>query len=136
MNFDQEKACKMLRSFSSAKAVEWLIENYNFEDGNAGEAYLIMPHRSWSKPDQIKLADYYLSNLPHRSDRGYKAFLKFMGLHNFLKVIERHLPADPGQRTLIKYYLQPILESHSEKIKYEALVSEFLNSIGNPVSQK
>lgn len=129
MNLDQENACKTLRGFSSAKAVEWLMENYNFENGNAGEAYLIMPHRSWTKPDQLKLADYYLGNLPHRSDRGYKAFLKFMGVSNFLTVMARHLPVDLEQRALIKYHLQPVLDSHPDRNRYQSLVSQFLSSL-------
>jgi hypothetical protein len=120
MNLDQENACKTLRGFSSAKAVEWLMENYSFESGKAGEAYLIIPHRSWLKADQLKLADYYLGNLPHRSDRGYKPFLKFMA---------RHLPDDPGQRALIAYHLKPVLDSHPDRIKFQSLVSDFLNAL-------
>ena len=128
MNLDQENACKTLRGFSSAKAAEWLMENYSFESGKAGEAYLIIPHRSWLKADQLKLADYYLGNLPHRSDRGYKAFLKFMALPHFLEVMTRHLPDDPGQRALIAYHLKPVLDSHPDRIKSQSLVSDFLNA--------
>lgn len=125
MNSDRQNVCRVLRGLTSADAVEWLIQNFNSEKGNSGEAYVVIPRRSWEKKDQIKLANFYLGNLPHRSDLGYRAFLKFMGLPNFISVITSHLPDDPEQRALVDYYLRPILEAHPSKERHKDLVEEF-----------
>lgn len=129
MKLEQQEACKTIRGLNSAKAAEWLMENYSFDTGNAGEAYVIMPHRSWSKSDQIKLADYFFSNLPHRSDRGYRAFLNFMALPTFIQALRRHLPDEREERELMRYHLQAILKSHPDSQKYKLLINDFLQSL-------
>lgn len=129
MKLDQSEACKKIRALSSEDAVEWLIANYSFETGSAGEAYVIMPHRSWTKRDQTKLAEYFLSNVPHRSDRGYKAFLKFMSLPRFIKALERHLPEDRQQRDLMRYHLLPIFNSHPDREKNKTLIDAFCEAL-------
>ena len=126
MNREQREACKTIRGLGSSEAAEWLIEHYGFEAGNAGDAFKIMPHRSWKRSDQIKLADYFLSNLPHSSDRGYRAFLQFMALPTFIEALCRQLPDESRGRELMKYYLQPILKSHPCSQKYQLLIDDFL----------
>ncbi|NVK20797.1 MAG: hypothetical protein HWE30_19130 [Methylocystaceae bacterium] len=126
MKPEQQKACRTIRNFDSANAAKWLLENYKLETGKAGEAFVIMQHRSWSKSDQIMLADYFLSNLPHRSDRGYRAFLSFMALPTFLQVLRRNLPDKRIDRDLMIYHLRPILKSHQYSQKYKLLIDDFL----------
>lgn len=129
MNLELQNACKTIRGLGSSEAAEWLISNFSFDTGNAGEAFLIMPHRSWAKPEQVKLADYYLRNLPHRSDRGYRALLKFMGLSTFIDAMNRRLPDDREERGLIEYHLRPLLKSHPDRPKYQSMVDDFLASL-------
>lgn len=114
---------------SSENAAEWLIETYDFSRRDTGDAYIIMPHRSWAKADQLKLANYFLSNLPHTSDRGYRAFLSYMSLPMFIRVMKLHLPEDIERRKLIKYYLVPLLNAHPQAQANQKLVDEFIECL-------
>lgn len=127
MNLELQNACKTIRNLGSREAAEWLITNFNYEAGNAGEAFLVMQHRSWRKSEQKKLADYYLKNLPHRSDRGYKALLKIMALPTFIDAVSRCLPDGGEHPGLMAYHLRPLLKSHPDYPKYQSFADNLLD---------
>ncbi|WP_413208465.1 hypothetical protein [Rhodospirillum sp. A1_3_36] len=114
---------------NSSEAANWMISNYRIEDFNSGDAYVVIQHRSWLKEDQVKLADYFLGNIPHVTNRGYKAFLTFMSLPRFLRVIEKKIPKKREDRELLKYYLYPLLKNHPESQKHQKLIKDILSKI-------
>ena len=96
--------------------------------GGRGDPYVVMPHRSWKRSDQIKLADCFLSNLPLGAKFGYESFLSFMSLPVFIDVIKRNLPEKDGYDLLI-YYLEPTLWKHAKTDKDRKLVEEFIHEL-------
>ena len=129
MSPEQRKISKYLRGLSSFEAAEWLLEKYNRETNEKyGEVFAVLPHRSWKRQDQIKLADHYLSHLPHATGRVYKIFLSFMSVPVFIDIIKRNLPEKDGYDLLI-YYLEPILWKHAKTDKDRKLVDEFIHEL-------
>ena len=109
MNEAQRAMCRHLAAMSSSDAATWLMETFPLEREGWGEALVLMPHRSWKRADQLRLARYYLSRIPFAGPRGYEAFLSFMSVPRMLAVLKEHLPADPDRRSLLAYYLGPLL---------------------------
>jgi hypothetical protein len=101
---------------SSDEAATWLLNEYTFENENWGEALILITHRSWSKNDQIRLAEYYLKKIPFASAVGYESFLSFMSISNFTKTLQKYMPPSKSDKNLLKYYLIPIL---SRKVNSE-----------------
>ena len=52
--------CKELAKMTSDQAAAWILSRYPLASDNWGEALLLLPHRSWKKPEQKRLADYFL----------------------------------------------------------------------------
>ena len=63
---------------TSDQAAAWILSRYPLASDNWGEALLLLPHRSWKKPGQKRLADYYFKKIPFSSARGYEAFASIM----------------------------------------------------------
>ena len=131
MNEAQRNACNHIRMLDSERAADWLIERYSIGNPNSGEVFKVMPHRSWEKRDQIKLADYFLKDLPHRSGKGYEAFLSFMSIPAFIGVLRRNVPLAQNDKDLLTYYIGPILRSHDHYRKYETDIEIFLTSLSS-----
>ena len=94
-----------------------------------GNVITLIEHLSWKVPDQVRLAEYYLSRLPHASDRGYSVFLNMMQLERVLAVIERHWPQNTADVDLLLYYLRPVLKKASTNDRQATLVAEWLQKI-------
>ena len=107
---------------------DWLIETYPIHKFGHGEAFQLIPHRSWKRTDQIRLARYYLKNIPFASARGYKVFASIMSFKIFVGVIQEKLPIDESRIDLLLYYLVPVLEkvakTDSDRELTELLISE------------
>ena len=78
MNERQKLLCAQLAEMGSEQAAEWLMTKYPVESIGYGEALLLIPHRSWKRSDQKRLAQYYFRKLPFSGARGYEAFASFM----------------------------------------------------------
>lgn len=67
-----------LREKGSGEAANWLMEHYPVGGANSGEAFTIIPHLSWKRADQVRLAEYYLSGMPFAHAQPYEVFASFM----------------------------------------------------------
>jgi len=129
MNEHQSTICESLRNMSSDEAATWLLNEYKVENQNWGEALILLPRRSWSKIDQIRLAEYYLKKIPFASSSGYESFLSFMSVINFVKTIQKYLPTSKLDKDLLKYYLLPLLNRQASTEKDKNIVIELENRI-------
>jgi len=129
VNEHQSTICESLRNMSSDEAATWLINEYKVENENWGEALILIPHRSWSKNDQIRLVEHYLTKIPFASSSGYESFLSFMSVNNFAKTIQKYLPTSKPDKDLLKYYLLPLLNRHASTEKDKNIVKELKNQL-------
>ena len=109
MDEKQRHVCRYLRELESAQAADWLMQQYPTSADNWGEALIAMAHRSWEKPDQVRLARYYLAKIPHASALAYEAFASFMSVPTLIAVIKDQIPSSPEDRGLLEYHLVPVL---------------------------
>ena len=121
--------CRRLAGMSSSDAATWLMETFPLDREGWGEALVLMPHRSWKRADQLRLARYYLSRIPFAGPRGYEAFLSFMSVPRMLAVLKEHLPADPDERSLLAYYLGPLLARTARSATDSAAADDFLERL-------
>lgn len=134
MNTRQIKIYSYIKSLSSEEAARWLIDTYHLDSDDLGDAYTVIQHRSWRKNDQINLANYFLDKQPHASPVGYEAFLSFMSIPSFIRVMKQKLPEDRSAYSLLLYHLDSVLKKHSKNEKDNALIENFLSSLHEPVN--
>jgi hypothetical protein len=120
---------KDLRKKSSKDAADWLIEKFPTDCEEYGVAITLMTHRSWKREDQVRLAKYYLRKLPFSSSKVYEAFITFMQLERFLKVIREYLPDNEADRNLLAYHLNPVLKKHAKSDKEQEIVKVFMSEV-------
>ena len=122
-----------LRRLTSSEAASWLMQTYPSSDPFHGIAFDLMRHRSWLRPDQLRLAEHYLTSLPFASARPYKAFASFMSVHRLISVIEKRIPSDVSRVPLLAYHLLPVLrerlQTSADRKAMDALI-EKLNNAG------
>lgn len=98
-----------LGRMTSAQAADWLIETYPVSGSEYGEAIALMPHRSWKRPDQVRLARHYLQKMPFANSKPYEAFGSFMSFDLFLKMLREQLPCNKADVDLLLYHLSPVM---------------------------
>jgi len=123
--------CVKLRGMTSELAVDWLISNYSVDDVNWGEALLLLPHRTWKRSDQKRLAKYYFCKLPFSGGRGYEAFASIMPLQVLITCVSERLPADPSRVELLCYHLVPVLGRFARKQSDLQIVGEFVAKLNS-----
>ena len=122
--------CLRLAEMRSSDAATWLMETFPIDREGWGEALVLMPHRSWKRVDQVRLARYYLSRIPFASARGYEVFLSFMSVRRMLAVLKEYLPADPDKRSLLAYYLGPLVTRRTARAAADsAAAHDFLERL-------
>lgn len=114
---------------TSERAASWLIETYPLENLGWGDAMTLAAHRSWKTADQMRLANFYLRELPHASEKAYETFLSFMSVRLFLGVIKGYLPALRADLDLLLYYLIPALKQATKGEADQKSVEEFLSAL-------
>ena len=117
-----------LRTMSSEEAASWLLGKY--PDG--GQGLRLLRHRSWRRPEQARLADYYLQRMPFAAGWPYEALLAVMSVPRFLKAVEAHFPEDANDVRLALYYLRPALRDAAKSDRDHALIKSFLMSKAFP----
>jgi len=118
-----------LRKLPSHEAADLILDRYPLDNIGWGKAITLIEHGSWAVPDQVRLAEYYLSRLPHANDRAYSVFAKVMQLERLLAVIERYWPQNTDHVDLLLYYLRPSLKQASKTDRQAALVAEWLQKM-------
>ena len=126
----QRQLLAHLRQKSSEEAANWLMEHYTLESGLSSEAIRLISHRSWKKVDQIRLADYYLQKAPFAHSYPYEVFASIMSTTTLVHSLGRHIPADPARRSLLAYFLNPLLRSCVRSNAEEEIVGKFLEQLG------
>ena len=101
-----------LRALSSADAADHLLANYPVGSEDSGTAIVMIRHLSWEVTDQVRLADHYLSRLPHASAVAYEAFAAIMSRDRFLAAVQGNWPKTDERIELLRYYLYPTIRSH------------------------
>jgi hypothetical protein len=130
MDERQREICDHLRRLSSSDAATWLMEKFPTNTNNWGEALIAMPHRSWERPDQIRLANYYLAKIPYASERGYEAFASFMSIARMISVLRSYIPPAAEDKRLLAYHLGPTLRRKAMSDTDKALIRSFLDDLG------
>jgi hypothetical protein len=129
MDKRQQLLCKQLARMESEQAADWLINTYPLESMNCGEALVLLPHRSWRRPEQKKLARYYFKKLPFASSRGYESFASFMSIKAMLECVKEYLPMSGFSLDLLHYYLIPVLNKTAKNNFDRQLIDEFVKEI-------
>lgn len=132
MHESDRKICAYLRSLSSSDAATWLLENYSIDEPGGHEAIVFIPHRSWKRVDQIRLAHHYLSDIPYASERGYDAFLTFMSVPLFIKIIRENMPTSERDLDLLLYHLTISFRKSVRTDKDRAAAIRLLEDLGRP----
>src|SRR5688572_19648850 len=99
-----------LRDMPSKEAADWLMNTYSIDGPNYGQAIALLPHKSWKRSDQLRLATYYFRKIPFASSKAYEAFASFMAIEALIKTIRINLPNNAKDINLLLYYLHPTLE--------------------------
>lgn len=105
------------------------METYPAEGADYGNAITLLPHRSWKRADQVRLADHYLRKLPFASSRVYEAFVSFMSIELFIRALKKHLPRDGADKNLLVYYAGPVLEKSVRTETDRELVRSFVSEL-------
>lgn len=97
-----------LRNLSSEAAADWLLEHYP-PGSSCGTAFAVMPHRSWTRTDQKRLARAYLRRVPFASARPYEVFASFMSIGVLIEIFEENRLAASRDLDLFLYHIEPVL---------------------------
>ncbi|ELK4783868.1 TPA: hypothetical protein L4S95_004211 [Pseudomonas aeruginosa] len=129
MDERQKVLCAQLVKMGSEQAAEWLINRYPVDSIDYGEALLLIPHRSWRRSDQKRLAQHYFRKLPFSGAGGYEAFASFMSVKTFLDCVRERLPMSASDASLLLYYLTPVLNKFAKNESDRQLIMNFLNEV-------
>lgn len=103
------------------------MREYPVTQDRWGEAITIIPHLSWKRSDQIRLAECYLSRVPLGSARAYQAFAKCMSVPLLLSVLRKYPPV-AARKSLYDYHVAPVLRAAAKTAGDRASVEHFLAS--------
>ncbi|EIU3228734.1 hypothetical protein [Pseudomonas aeruginosa] len=129
MDERQKVLCAQFVKMGSEQAAEWLINRYPVDSIDYGEALLLIPHRSWRRSDQKRLAQHYFRKLTFSGAGGYEAFASFMSVKTFLDCVRERLPMSASDASLLLYYLTPVLNKFAKNESDRQLIMSFLNEI-------
>ena len=105
MNDADRREADHLRSLSSQAAATYLLATY------PEHCPATLFHRSWRRPDQMRLARRCLQGVVPADGRLFEGFLGVMSVDLFLDVVAQGLPTVPANRLqLLAYTLLPVLK--------------------------
>jgi hypothetical protein len=117
-----------LKNLASDEAATLLMATFPVESAGYSGAFRVMSHRSWKRPDQVRLARFYLQKMPYASAMPYEILSSFMALPALIAVLRERLPADSDDRQLVAYHLIPALtkniRSERDRIAVDYLSDE------------
>src|SRR5262245_53445049 len=128
MNEEMRKHAAELRKLPSGEIAKWLMTEYPLESAHWGDALILLEHVSLKKNDAGAIARYYLSGLPHASDRAYRVFVKLLSLDGLIDVVQEYLPTDRSRRDLLFYHLDPIIREHARSAEHVRMARLALDS--------
>ncbi len=134
MNEEQKILGQRLRLMESAEAADWLIATYPINSPNWGAALSLLPQRSWEKPEQWRLARYYLAKLPYASAKAYEAFNQIMPISRLAQVLSEYIPQSAEDKQLLLYHLFPLFDARDSREAAE-LIAALQEEASNKSSQ-
>lgn len=132
MDTQLKAVSEKLGKMTSEDAADWLLTNYAVDMASYGDAIVLISHRSWQRPEQIRLAEHYFRKLPFASAKPYEAFASFMSLKLFLKTIEKCMPVGEADKNLVLYHLRPLLQKNAKSDSDRELIAEFIARVQQP----
>ena len=126
MDERQRALCAQLVKMSSDQAADWLMDKYPIESADWGEAMLLIPHRTWKRSDQKRLAQYYFRRLPFSGPRGYESFAAIMSIKLLVGCVTEAVPAEASRVELLLYYLIPALNRAAKNDLDRQLITDFV----------
>lgn len=129
MNPKLQAIAQDLRKMEPGRRSDWLIENFPIESPDYWEVFQVIPHVSWKRTEQIRLAKYYLSRRPLASSAPYAAFASLMSFSLFNAIIGELIPADNGDRELFLYHLLPVLERYAKTMHDKEIMNSLLQKL-------
>jgi hypothetical protein len=111
---------------SSDQAADWLMTKYPIETADWGEALLLIPHRTWKRSDQKRLAKYYFRKLPFSGSRGYESFAAVMSIKLLVGCVAEAIPVEESRIELLLYYLIPVLNGAAKNESDRQLIRRFV----------
>ncbi len=126
MDERQRALCAQLVKMNSDQAADWLMTKYPIESADWGEALLLIPHRTWKRSDQKRLAKYYFRKLPFSGPRGYESFAAIMSIKLLVDCVAEAIPAEASRVELLLYYLIPILNRAAKNDSDRQLIRDFV----------
>lgn len=120
-----KSVCRDLLAKTSENAASWILETYPLSSQSYGEAFLLIPHRSWARKDQARLAGYFLKKVPFASSKPYEALLSVMSADLFLSILREHLPMNEDDLQLLAYNLRPVLKKAIGDSKADEAIDSF-----------
>lgn len=115
-----------LRKMTSSDAADWLIMTYPAGAPDYWEVFQLIPHLSWKRADQVRLAKHYLQRMPFASAKAYDVFASFMSFDLFIKAIREQLPVERSDLDLLLYHLHPVLEKSAKTDSDRELMRSFI----------
>lgn len=126
MDERQRALCAQLVKMSSDQAADWLMTKYPIETADWGEALLLIPHRTWKRSDQKRLAKYYFRKLPFSGSRGYESFAAVMSIKLLVGCVAEAIPVEESRIELLLYYLIPVLNGAAKNESDRQLIRRFV----------
>src|SRR5262249_8804271 len=118
-----------LRNMGSGTAADWLIDRYPAGSTDWGAALSILPHLSWERADQVRLATHYLARLPLASAKPYEVFASFMQLPKLIDILREKAPKDAQDRGLFEYHAGPVLMQAAKTPRDREVAQAFLSEL-------
>lgn len=115
-----------LKGLPSEDAADLLMETYPLEASNYSDAFTIMAHRSWKKPDQLRLARFYFRKTPFANPKPYEVFASFMSLPTLISVVREAIFNKPNDWQFIVYHVTPVLRKNVKTENDRNLVARFI----------
>lgn len=110
---------------TSAEAADWLITRSASNMRDEGDAARLIPHRSWKRSEQVRLAKHFLKKLPFASAAVYENLASIMSFRRFVGMLRDTLPTDEGDLDLLRYHLLPVLEKAAKTESDRMLLRSF-----------
>ena len=129
MNEELRSLARELRDLPSEAAADHLLNRYPPGGAEAGTARELIARLSWSKRDQVRLAQEYLKSGPFAAAKPYKTFAQMMPLRRLLPILASVVPESEDRRDLFLYHVAPVLREAVKTPSEVQSVNEFVREV-------
>lgn len=122
-----------LKGFKSENdAIAWLMSNFPAHDGElASVAIKLIPHFSWSRNGQRKLAEFYLpAGFPALVGQFVDCFASFMAIPRLCLILKNIAENDVEYSNVLAYHAIPVISRYCNSSR----AVEALNNLTNDLN--